>query len=180
MYYERNLPHWQPSGKNLFVTWRLKGSLPIEVIEKLKMSADAPAGKKFRRFDEQLDLGSCGPVWLRDSRAASMVTATLKEAENRQWCILHAFVVMPNHVHVLLEPGIELRKITKWIKGATARKVNELLGFENKSFWQDESFDHWIRNSGQFERVRDYIERNPVSAGLVRQPPEWPWSSASQ
>jgi REP element-mobilizing transposase RayT len=87
---------------------------------------------------------------------------------------------MANHVHVLLEPKVELRKITKWIKGSTGRKANQILGRERSAFWQDESFDHWIRNSAQFERVKLYIERNPVTAGLVQEPWQWLWSSAAK
>jgi len=54
------------------------------------------------------------------------------------------------------------------VKGATARAVNKILGRSGKYFWQDESFDHWIRNGAEIERVRTYIERNPVKAGLTR------------
>ena len=77
---------------------------------------------------------------------------------------------MPNHVHVLLDPKSELRKITKWLKGSTAHEANKILNRQGNLFWQDESFDHWIRNSAQFERVRAYIEKNPVAARLVKLP----------
>jgi putative transposase len=178
MYYERNLPHWQPDGKDLFVTWRLKGSLPVEVIERLRITAGASAGKRFREFDDRLDSADCGPLWLRDPRIAAVVTEAFREAEKREWIVLQAFVVMPNHVHVLLSPRVELRNVTKWIKGSTSRKANEILGISGQLFWQDESFDHWIRGPAQFDRVKEYIERNPVVAGLVKDAAEWPWSSA--
>jgi putative transposase len=180
MYYERNLPHWQPPAKELFVTWRLSGSLPIPVIEKLRRTHSLPEGKRFREFDRYLDASSSGPLWLRDSKIAALVLSALTQTETRGFCCLHALVVMPNHVHVLLEPKVELRKITKWIKGSTGRKANQILGRERSAFWQDESFDHWIRNSAQFERVKLYIERNPVTAGLVQEPWQWLWSSAAK
>jgi len=53
------------------------------------------------------------------------------------------------------------------------------LGFSGSHFWQDESFDHWIRNPGEWHKIRKYIEQNPVAAGLVDKPEDWPWSSAS-
>ena len=93
-------------------------------------------------------------------------------------CRTHAWVVMPNHVHLLIAPLAPMAAITKAIKGATARQANRLLGRTGKYFWQDESFDHWIRDEGKFGKVKKYIERNPVAAGLVKEESEWPWSSA--
>jgi len=179
MYYERNLPHWQPPGKDIFVTWRLSGSLPEAVRTKLRHNASLPEGRRFRELDRYLDTASHGPLWLRDSKIAACVVEVLRKSERHEYCGLHAFVVMPNHVHVLLEPHKELRCTTKWIKGTTARQANKILGRGGQPFWQDESFDHWIRNSAEFDRVTMYIERNPVAAGMVQEPWQWPWSSAS-
>ena len=179
-YYERNLPHWHPSAKNLFITWRLSGSLPRAMIEALRKNDSLPPGKRFLEFDLQLDRGAFGPTWLEDARIAPLIVGALRRAEKRRLCALHAFVVMPNHVHVLLEPAAPLPIITKAIKGATARAGNLILRRIGKSFWQDESFDHWVRNAAEFTRVLSYIERNPVSAGLVKHPQDWPWSSASR
>lgn len=85
---------------------------------------------------------------------------------------------MPNHVHVLIGPKTSLARITNGIKGVSARDANRILGRQGKRFWQDESFDHWVRSAAEFERIRAYIEHNPVSAGLVARPEDWPWSSA--
>jgi putative DNA methylase len=87
---------------------------------------------------------------------------------------------MPNHVHILLEPLAPLRKITLGIKGASAREANSALRRTDKAFWQDESFDHWVRNGAQFERIRGYIEQNPVKARLAAKAEDWPWSSAHE
>jgi REP element-mobilizing transposase RayT len=92
---------------------------------------------------------------------------------------LYAFVIMPNHVHILLEPRAPLAKITNVLKGVAARDANATLGRKGKPFWQDESFDHWVRNSAEFERIRHYIEWNPVNAKLASKPEDWKWSSAS-
>ncbi len=87
---------------------------------------------------------------------------------------------MANHVHVLLTPGTEVRRLMKSLKGVTAREANLVLERTGKPFWQDESFDHWVRNEGEFIEIREYIENNPVAAGLVERPEDWPWSSAAR
>jgi REP element-mobilizing transposase RayT len=92
---------------------------------------------------------------------------------------LYAFVVMANHVHVLIHPHVDPSRLLKSLKGATAREANKLLGRTGESFWQKESHDHWVRDQAEFERIRLYIENNPVKAGLVKAPEQYPWSSAS-
>ena len=92
--------------------------------------------------------------------------------------ILHAFAVMPNHVHLLLSPAIALSKVTKSLKGITAKRANQLLGLTGKPFWQEESYDHLVRSDREFDQVRRYIENNPVRAGLVQEACEYRWSSA--
>lgn len=87
---------------------------------------------------------------------------------------------MANHVHLLLTPKVELRRITRSLKGVTARQANQTLHRAGKPFWQDESFDHWVRNEVEFVQIRRYIEQNPVTAGLVERPEDWRWSSACQ
>jgi len=86
---------------------------------------------------------------------------------------------MPNHVHILITPGVSLAKITQALKGKSARKANLILDRTGQIFWQDESFDHWVRCEREFCRIAAYIEENPVSAGLVKAAEDWPWSSAT-
>jgi REP element-mobilizing transposase RayT len=93
---------------------------------------------------------------------------------------LQAWVVMPNHVHMLILPHVALSRITHWIKGRTAREANLLLGRTGEPFRQEESYDHWVRNENEFHRIVAYIEENPVSAGLTTTPEDWPWSSAAR
>jgi putative transposase len=87
---------------------------------------------------------------------------------------------MPNHVHLLITPKISVSRITNGIKGATSHKANGILGRQNQHFWQDESFDRWVRSTQEFSKIRLYIEANPVSAGLVAAPQDWPWSSCAK
>src|SRR5437762_3782894 len=87
---------------------------------------------------------------------------------------------MANHVHLLITPLVEVSKITHSLKRFTAREANRLLGFTGQPFWQDESYDHLVRQAGEFDRISLYVENNPVSAGLVTEPEDFPWSSASE
>jgi putative DNA methylase len=176
-YYERNLPHWQPDGHSIFLTWRLHGSLPRGFVSSLERLHRTP-GKQFLAADRKLDTAATGPRWMRDPEIAGHVQNSLLCGAEIGHYVLHAYVVMPNHVHVLLDPLKPLGRITAGVKGVSARDANSALGRIGRPFWQAESFDHWIRNSAQFERVRHYIETNPVQAGLAKSPAEWRWSSA--
>ena len=180
-YYARNLPHWHPDGKALFVTWRLYGSLPAGALKKYaEMNRKAP-GKAFVQIDRVLDRVASGPRWLERKDLASLIAETIQRGDQPMGLFeLYAYAVMPNHVHVLLHPGAPLAKITQGIKGATARKANAILGRKGAPFWQDESFDHWVRSGQEMEKTKTYIEWNPVKAGLAKKPEEWPWSSASR
>ena len=177
-YYERNLPHWQPEGKRLFVTWRLYRSLPVAVFEKLRKS-NLDEGEQFAAYDRELDSGKYGPLWLTDHRIAGCVVEAIEEMEKDGSYRVGAYVVMPNHVHLLIEPRAEFARIMKRLKGGTAREANRILKRTGESFWQDESFDHWIRD-GALERTIRYIEQNPVKAGLARAASEWLWSTANK
>jgi len=94
---------------------------------------------------------------------------------------LHAVVVMPDHVHLLLTPmqdengwSIGLPAILKLIKGASARSVNKLLGVSGP-VWQEESFDHVLRSQDSLEEKLEYIRQNPVRRGLVKKPRDYRW-----
>jgi len=178
-YYERTLPHWQPEGRDLFLTWRLSGSLPAAMMAGLRGTKTTELGKRFREYDIALDSACSGPLFLKDARVAGVVVHGIRRVADEGLCRVHGWVVMPNHVHMLLEPLVAMGAITQRIKGATARQANSILGRTGKHFWQDESFDHWIRNEAEFAKVKKYIERNPVAAGLVDKDSDWPWSSAA-
>ena len=87
---------------------------------------------------------------------------------------------MPNHVHVLLLPGIAPKRLLQSIKGVTAREANRVLGRTGQSFWQRESYDRWVRDQHEWDRIAAYIENNPVKAGLVSRAEDYPWSSANR
>jgi putative transposase len=174
--YLRKLPHFHPEGAYLFLTWRLWGSL-------LPPSADPPvyssAGHAFVAQDRALERRPLGPLWLKDPRVADLVAhAILAGEQERQFYELCAWVIMPNHVHLLILPKVSMPVLMRWLKGSTARHANRILNRTGQRFWQDESFDHYLRHSSQIGRTIAYIEQNPVSAGLVCSAERWPWSSA--
>jgi Transposase IS200 like len=86
---------------------------------------------------------------------------------------------MANHVHVLLLPQISPSKLLQALKGCTAREANKLLGRTGEQFWRRESYDHWVRDENEWNRIAKYIEQNPVKAGLVTKMEDYPWSSAN-
>lgn len=184
-FYRRNLPHWHPEGAVIFLTWRLFGSLPASVLKAARTARNGCAtnncsGKIFKLLDSALDKATTGPFWLKDPRIASNIVETLRKGQcDLGYFALHAFVVMPNHVHILISPHISVPRITNGIKGSTSHYAKATLSLKEKHFWQDESFDHWVRSPKEFDRIHSYIENNPVSAGLVNHPQDWPWSSGT-
>jgi putative transposase len=175
--YRRRLPHIHEIGEPLFVTWRLAGSLPEN---RPFRRADLTSGQTFAALDRLLDTARTGPLYLKQPALAGLVMDYLiGMAQRDKLYDLHAFALMPNHVHVLCTPNIPLGQIMQRVKGGTARLANQVLGSTGKSFWQDESYDHYVRNSNEFGRIQRYIELNPVRAGLVATPEEYPYSSAA-
>jgi REP element-mobilizing transposase RayT len=176
-FYLRKLPHWSPEGAALFLTWRLEGSLPRHPA--FLLTQDATEGQRFSALDRELDMARAGPTWLADSAVASCVEDALFAAQD-QWklCELLAWVVMSNHVHILLQPLQPLRNITRAIKKVSARRANLLLGRTGLRFWQEEGYDHWVRDSAELGRITRYVEWNPVRAGLAKYPEDWRFSSA--
>lgn len=183
--YRRNLPHWHPDGAFAFLTWRLYGTLPCGTgtpacaADPRGQTVPETTGQRFKRLDSHLDNAKVGPKWLADARVAACVEAAIirGDAILRQY-ELHAYVLMPNHVHLLVKPRIQLSKITKGIKGVSAKAANRILRGAGKAFWQDESFDHWVRDESEYGKIRFYIEHNPVAARLVKKPKDWRWGSA--
>lgn len=162
------------------MTWRLYGSLPAFIVAQLKRFGDL-SGRQFARAEQFLDKGGFGPLWLSNAEIAKRVESCILRGANElsQYALL-AYVVMPNHVHLLIEPRLPLRRITGGIKGVSAQEANRILERTGRPFWQGESFDHWVRTPMECQKIVRYIEDNPVKAGLVAVPHAWPWSSGSK
>lgn len=129
------------------------------------------------RIAAYLDAGH-GACWLRNECIAEIVENTFLYFDNERYQLL-AWVVMPNHVHVLLEmkPDWPLDKIVQSWKTWSAKRANEVLQ-RSGTFWCRDFHDRYIRDDTHFSNARKYIERNPVKAGLCREAKDWRWSSA--
>lgn len=177
-HYERRLPHWDTVDRPLFVTFRLRGSLPAHRV--FPPSGLAGSGKPFVAMDRLLDRSTSGPLHLRRPEIAKLVIEALQDGQHKlQRCELHAFAIMPNHVHLLVTPKVMASRWLAPLKRITAYRANELLGTHGQPFWQDESYDRLVRTKEEFDRIHAYIEQNPVTAGFAIDASEYPWSSAT-
>ena len=177
MFRRRRLPHRVPDESAVFVTWRLAGTTPhIPAL----LTNDPHPGRVFLLQDRELDRTPVGPRWLKDPRIASVVAEALLYGEAARGLYhLLAWVIMPNHVHVVLEPNGKLPDIMRWLKTATAYRANALIVKTGAAFWSREYDDRWIRSDKELSSVIEYVERNPVTAGSAACPEDWPWSSAA-
>ena len=173
--YVRRLPHQHPEGKDLFITFRLQGSLPSN---RYVSPQGLTSGQAFVWIDRLLDAALTGPTWLKQPDVAKIVTDALQFGQSSlNHYTLHAYVVMSNHVHMLISPKAPVPKIMQSLKGFTAHEINKLL-VRTGPFWQSESYDHWVRDRREFDKIVAYIEGNPVKAGLSSEPGGFQWSSA--
>ena len=172
----RRLPHRYAVGEPLFVTFRLHGSLPAG---RAFAAARLSSGKAFVHMDRLLDELRAGPAYMRMPAVAQVVADSIGKGAARDY-LLHAWVVMPNHVHLLITPQVNVPALLHKLKGTTARESNLLLGSTGRPFWQDESYDRTVRSADEFRRIESYILQNPVRAGLARSAEEYPWSSVSR
>jgi putative DNA methylase len=209
----RNLPHWYMPGAVHFVTFRLAGTIPAEVLERFKARKGELVKSKrpnesrcahrarvhkqlFAEYDRYLDRNR-EIRWLADPRIAALVRRSLYFWHGKKYGLL-CWCVMPNHVHVLLQPfGLAatsdeelkvlsvgekedmrgpLSEIMHSLKGYTAHQANAILSRKGE-FWQHESYDHWVRDEDGLERIIAYIGANPVEAGLAYEPHEFYWCS---
>ena len=187
------LPHVKREGASYFVTFRLLDSLPREVLlglkqrqaEKLRRLGDGNQSARDeidlefqRQIERYLDRGA-GECHLKRPAVAQTVAEALLHFHEKRY-LLDDWVVMPNHVHLVLWPlpNHTLSGILRSRKRQTARQANLILGRTGKAFWQPESYDHWIRNDEKKARIRCYIRNNPVKAGLCESPEDWRWGSA--
>ncbi|MCH7227551.1 competence/damage-inducible protein A [Haloferula sp. A504] len=188
----RRLPHWRQEGATYFVTFRTADSLPKDTLDrwylrraewlgnhgipvernrpvdlsKLSFEAHREYDRTFvKALQTELDRG-LGDCPLADRGNAVLVERALRHFDGERYR-LGDFVIMPNHVHLLVQPGVghELSEILKSWKGFTAREINGRMG-RTGNFWQKESWDHIVRTRRQLDRFREYIADNPRMARL--------------
>jgi REP element-mobilizing transposase RayT len=157
------------------VTFRLHGSLPAN---RPFQPADVTSGEAFVAMDRLLDEARSGPTFLRQPAVAQLVLDSIRHGTEIGHYEIHSWVIMSNHIHLLLTPRISMSRLLCSLKAATATRANKLLSRTGKPFWQDESYDRVVRSEVEFRRIRQYIENNPVKAGLASTPEDYLWSSA--
>jgi REP element-mobilizing transposase RayT len=178
--------------------FHLADSLPREVVERVEaeigiLPADQQEFERRKRWEDWIDAGH-GSCVLREPAAAAMVQDSLLHFDSLRYRLL-AWAVMPNHVHVLFQPlpGWTVAQIVASWKRFTARRIcdfcragnpgtpgtaNLPIGKNPTPVWHREYWDRFIRNERHFQQAVEYIHQNPVKAGLVGRPDQWPWSSA--
>ena len=190
---ERKLPHWSQAGTVAFITWRTWDSMPRAVVDRWISEREdwlarngincgqADWNLKLARLTEsQLyefrtlmaerwngELDQChGRCVLRNPDAAGIVADSLHHFDGDRYN-LSAFVVMPNHVHILVafrdEEGM-LNQCESW-KHYTATKLNRMIGRRGR-FWEVDDFDHLVRSTEAFDHYCRYIADNPRRAQL--------------
>lgn len=199
-FYRWHLPHIQPPGATLFVTFRLAGSIPADVLQRLRRDAEQREAalacigdhqererrgyveerRHFARWDAELDRGRSGPVWLSEPRVGDLVAEALHYRDGRTYD-LQAFCIMPNHVHTVFTPLPQgngtyhaLSMVMHSLKRYTARQANRVLGRQG-TFWQGESYDHVVQDEEELHRIITYVLNNPVKGGLVQIRDDWRW-----
>jgi REP element-mobilizing transposase RayT len=178
----RRLPHIHPKGRPIFVTFRLANSMPTQIMLETKNDSSLTPGQRFAKLDTFLDTRKGGPLYLRIEKLAEEVCRAIERGAGPELnhYTLHEYVVMQNHVHMLITPLAEMKDILREIKGVTACFANEAIGFKGKSFWQNDYYDHFCRDEKEFHSIGRYIAMNPVKAGFVSRPENWKWSSAAR
>jgi REP element-mobilizing transposase RayT len=182
------LPHWERDSGIYFITFRLANSLPTnvrdEILEhRVAIARARQTGRELlpvesvtaqrlatAKIEDYLDAGR-GECLLRSPQVAELVANTLRFWDGKRYC-MHAWCVMPNHVHVLVQlmPGEGLAAIVSGWKSVSARRINRML-HRRGEVWQREYYDHLVRNAGEFARAIDYVRTNPLKAGLKY----WKW-----
>lgn len=184
-----NLPHWQCNDAIYHISFRLADSLPKSVRERLlherkclvaiarqdgKESSEEIEKKAqylySERIDNYLDVGY-GKCYLSNAEIAKNVANSLTYFDNMRYH-LHAWCIMPNHVHVIVKakPGYNISKIIHSWKSYTAHRANEILGLTGP-FWQRDAYNHIIRSRKEYLFQIQYTWNNPVKAKLQN----WPW-----
>lgn len=177
------LPHFDGGTSPQTVAFRLADSLPAVVVEswrgQLKSLPKSNSELELRRrIEAYIDAGH-GECPLRIPCIGAMVQGALLFFDGTRYR-LHAWVVMPNHVHVLFTPNanFSLSGILHSWKSYTSKEANKMRGRQGQ-FWAEDYVDRFIRDDNHFAIAKTYIEHNPVKAALCARPEDWPFSSAS-
>lgn len=172
------LPHYDEPHLFQMLTFRLCDSLPAHRLAELSDPRNEAERREHRRMLEDLLDAGAGACHLRDARVARLAEDSLLHFDEERYRLL-AWVVMPNHLHVLVQflHGHPMDKVLHSWKSYIANQANKLL-CRSGVFWQREYFDRFIRNEQHYLNAVAYIEYNPVKAGLAERAEDFPHSSA--
>ena len=176
------LPHFDGGEVAQSITFRTAGSLPADLLrswtEERRRSSTTEADVKLaERVEQHLDAALEARL-LANPRVAKMMEDALLHFDGERYR-MHAWAVMPNHVHALATPVPchSLGQIVHSWKSYVANKANRMLSRTGR-FWDGDFFDRYIRTSRHFDAALAYVEYNPVAAGLCNSKEAWPFSSA--
>ena len=171
------LPHFDAPDLTQFVTFQLHDSFPVTRHAEWEMILREPdTSLKRRKIEAWLDRGH-GECWLRRREVAELVETILAGADGRDYR-MQAWVVMPNHVHIVVDVwDVPLVKLIGCWKGKASRLANELIR-RNGKFWQEDYYDTLIRDDAHLKKAIHYTEQNPVRAFLAKTAREWLCCSA--
>ena len=176
------LPHWDFAKSVQAITFRLADSVPTEVILgwKRKLASEIDPKRREQQLHLQIakyeDAGN-GQQLLADPGCATIVQNQLQSDHGASYKLI-AWVIMPNHVHVLIRllGGISLSRIVQKWKGASAVDINRHSA-RRGTVWAPDYYDRYIRDGNHLYDSITYIHHNPVKAGLCESPEQWPFSS---
>jgi ATP-dependent Clp protease ATP-binding subunit ClpA len=180
-----NLPHWRQDGVTYFLTWRTLDSMPKERVDAWFAEREAwfkqnpePWNPKteeeyHRLFPDRWEkwLDECHGEWVLARPELQKIVEDVLRHDDGVKYRLKDFVVMPNHVHVLVTPQGEHTlsdTVQEW-KSVSAHRINKVLGHKDE-FWQKEYFDHIVRSAEQLGKFRSYIQNHPRSGSDASSP----------
>ena len=164
----RRLPHIYLLGRPLFVTFRLHDTLPPP---RAFPSPAMTSGKAFVAMDRILDQARCGPSFLRRAPVAQQVLDSIQYGADRGDYKLHAWVIMPNHVHLLLTPETNVSKLLGSLKGGARRRLTCCSGGQSGPFGKTRAMTTWsvpMKNSGGYSSTSNTIPSRRVSSSNLR------------
>ena len=180
-YHRTGLPHFEAGEVPQHICFRLADSLPQSLLreweeELQRLPETEQQNERRQRIEAALDQGH-GACWLQRPEIATLVRGALCHFNGDRYR-LHGWVIMPNHVHVLVTPlgDHSLSGVVHSWKSYTATQANKLLG-RRGPFWHADYFDRFMRDEGHFVTTLEYIHGNPVKAGLCADPSAWEWTS---
>lgn len=185
----RYLPHIHAIGAIYHCCFRLADSMPMELLKQWRQQLDdymtmitngwclanehqAPSFDPASMAHHYYLSAGAGECILRDDRFAQVVWDSLWYRDKEEY-YLHAVAIMPNHVHVIVEPkdNVKLSDIVRNWKSYTAHVINQLRDTPGQKVWLSETYDHIIRSKEEYRNQVNYVVRNPVRAGLHN----WRW-----